>query len=246
MQKGPSVGILHYVNEPKGKKPRPRNPAAPSAPRQTNLLRKPGPAPRPARHPAVPRQAGPERESRRPRGGNGKKPPETAAGPAGRSPPPGTPPAPPAGRGRTKAGRGASGPRAEETSPFHDPESADALASYLSGRGGAGTSTGDMKARFVSPFAPPEDAARDLEAFLSAVSRCSPSSRPAARCSGRTCRSYGRSLPASGALRPADYMGRPSVLAAYVRYFMAWNIVRWCRSWPAFPWTSRREPRSWI
>jgi len=83
-----------------------------------------------------------------------------------------------------------------------------------------------MKARFVSPFSTPKNAREDLGTFLSAVSETFPVQGSRRRYLKEDVLSLWRDLTSERSMRSADYLGKPSALAAYVRYFMAWNVVR--------------------
>ncbi|NLJ46590.1 MAG: hypothetical protein GX430_08515 [Treponema sp.] len=83
-----------------------------------------------------------------------------------------------------------------------------------------------MKTRFVAPFGSPKNAAEDLSAFLAAVAETFPVQESRRTYLKEDVLKLWRDLTSERSLRFADYLGRPSALAAYVRYFMAWNVVR--------------------
>lgn len=83
-----------------------------------------------------------------------------------------------------------------------------------------------MKARFIAPFGAPKETGPDLEAFLTAVAETFPVQESRRRYLKEDVLRLWKDLTSERSLRFADYLGKPSVLAAYVRYFMAWNVVR--------------------
>ncbi len=114
--------------------------------------------------------------------------------------------------------------RPRENVPCHEEHSPDdPIAAYLTGRE---AQAGASRARFVSPFSAPKGARADLEAFLSAVSETIPVHESRRRFLLEDVQELWRGLTSERGARSADYMGKPSALAAYIRYFMAWNVVR--------------------
>lgn len=83
-----------------------------------------------------------------------------------------------------------------------------------------------MKARFVAPFGSPKNSAGDLSAFLAAVAETFPVQESRRNYLKEDVLKLWRDLTSERSLRFADYLGKPSALSAYVRYFMAWNVVR--------------------
>lgn len=176
--------------------------------------------PRSDRKPAAPGtrpfRGGPERESSLP-----ERPDSRRSGPPGRSPVRGKHlDAPPAfrkdARNRIPAPEAAVHVRHEDGDP---------IAAYLASQEGV-RAGGGMKTRFVSPFGAPKNAGGDLESFLSAVSETFPVQESRRRYLKEDVLTLWRDLTSERSLRFADYLGKPSALAAYVRYFMAWNVVR--------------------
>ncbi len=104
-------------------------------------------------------------------------------------------------------------------------EAGDPIAAYLASQEGV-RGGGGMKARFVSPFGAPGNAASDIDAFLAAVSETFPVQESRRKYLKDDVLALWRDLTSERSLRFADYLGKPSALAAYVRYFMAWNVVR--------------------
>ncbi|MCK7472024.1 MAG: hypothetical protein MZU95_15690 [Desulfomicrobium escambiense] len=104
-------------------------------------------------------------------------------------------------------------------------EAGDPIAAYLASQEGV-RGGGGMKARFVSPFGAPGNAASDIDAFLAAVSETFPVQESRREYLKDDVLALWRDLTSERSLRFADYLGKPSALAAYVRYFMAWNVVR--------------------
>ena len=110
----------------------------------------------------------------------------------------------------------------ESPHPEHVP--GDPIEAYLAERGddaALGTKT-----RFVSPFYAPKHASADLEAFLSAVSETFPVRESRRGYLKEDVLRLWRELTSERSERASDYLGNPSALMAYVRYFMAWNVVR--------------------
>lgn len=183
----------------------------------------PGPrkyGPRSDRKPASPGnrpfRGGPERESSSPERPDSRRPVSPGRSPdrVGR---PGSPPT-----FRKEARNRIPGPEV----PVHTRhEDGDPIAAYLASQEGV-RSGGGMRARFVAPFGSPKNAGSDLEAFLSAVSETFPVQESRRRYLKEDVLTLWRDLTSERSLRFADYLGKPSALAAYVRYFMAWNVVR--------------------
>lgn len=100
----------------------------------------------------------------------------------------------------------------------------DSITAYIAEREGGSAAAG--KSRFVSPFSIPETAKGDLTAFLAAVAETFPVQPSRRKLLKEDVVRLWRDLTSERALRSADYLGHPASLAAYVRYFMAWNVVR--------------------
>jgi hypothetical protein len=100
----------------------------------------------------------------------------------------------------------------------------DPIVEYISEHKSGKTEAG--KSRFVSPFVIPEDVTQDLAAFLSAVAEILPVQDSRRRLLKGDVLDLWRDLTSERSMRSADYMGKPASLAAYIRYFMAWNVVR--------------------
>ena len=152
-------------------------------------------------------------------------------GPERESPSPGRPgprrPGPPRGAPSRSGDRapGTREPNRPEAPVHARHEDGDPIAAYLASQEGLRTG-GGMKARFVAPFGAPKNAGSDLEAFLAAVSETFPVQESRRRYLKEDVLTLWRDLTSERSLRFADYLGKPSALAAYVRYFMAWNVVR--------------------
>ncbi|HSV56952.1 MAG TPA: hypothetical protein VLH39_07575, partial [Magnetospirillaceae bacterium] len=101
----------------------------------------------------------------------------------------------------------------------------DPISAYLAGREQA-RAGGGIKARFIAPFGTPGNAATDLEAFLAAVSEVFPVQESRRGRLKQDVLSLWRDLTSERSLREADYIRKASSMTAYVRYFMAWNVVR--------------------
>ena len=174
--------------------------------------------------------SGPRSDDKKPKrgfpgSGEGPRDPERGARDGSR---PGRPPVP-----GTRPFRGAGDRRGDprpirnvsEASPHERHGPGDPIAAYLSAQEALRTG-GGMKARFVLPFGAPTNASADIDAFLAAVSETFPVQPSRRGYLKEDVLTLWRELTSERSLRFADYLGKPSVLAAYVRYFMAWNVVR--------------------